>query len=106
MRTVRALTAKALARGVIGAALLMIAGLLAAVAPPAVAAPAPAPHGLPAPKVARPHVTLSPVPFRTAPDRDQTRGRAFTATRTRLPSAWSGSAAMTAPRGGARSGAV
>lgn len=102
---VRGWRSTVLARGVIGAVLLVIAGLLAGITPAAVPASAAVTHGLPPVKVARPHVTLHPVPHRTVTIPDQTR-RKFTATQVRMPSAWAGTAPLAAPRAGARAGAV
>lgn len=89
VRALRGWTAKALARGVIGVVLVMIAGLVPAAWPvPAVAAQS---RGLPAVRVARPAVHLSPVKFRKVTITDQAR-RKFTATATRMPPASAGTA--------------
>jgi len=90
---------------VVGAVLLLVVGLMAGLGVPASAAVSET-HGLPTIQVPRPSVKLDPVPYRPGPNRDQTKGREFTATETRLPSAWSGSTALAAPRGTAREGAV
>jgi RHS repeat-associated protein len=81
----------------------MIASLLSGFSPaPAVAAV----HAAPPVQKTRSVTGLVPVPHRPAPNRDQTRGREYKPTETRLPGAAAGGIALAAPAARQRYGAM